>query len=49
MVLVVWGAAITVLGLKRLLGVPVWLGVGLNVVWMAAGWPLAAVVMRAPV
>jgi hypothetical protein len=49
MVLVIWGLAITVLGLKRILDVPVWLGVVLNVVWVAAGWPLSAVVMRSPV
>ena len=49
MVLVIWAAVITVLGLKRILGVPVWLGVALNVVWVAAGWPLGAVVMRSPV
>ena len=29
--------------------VGVWLGVVLNVVWVAAGWPLSAVVMRSPV
>ncbi len=49
MVLVIWGAVIIVLGLKRILDVPVWLGVVLNVVWVAAGWPLSAVVMRSPV
>ena len=49
MVLVLWGAAIMVLGLKRILDVPIWLGVVLNVIWMVAGWPLAALVMRSPV
>ena len=49
MVLVLWGAAIMVLGLKRILDVPIWLGVVLNVIWMVTGWPLAALVMRAPV
>lgn len=49
MVLVIWAAVITVLGLKRILEVPVWLGVVLNVVWVAAGWPLSATVMRSPV
>jgi hypothetical protein len=49
MVLVIWAAVITVLGLKRILDVPVWLGVVLNVVWVAAGWPLSAIVMRSPV
>ena len=49
MVLVIWGLAITVLGLKRILDVPVWLGVVLNVVWVAVGWPLSATVMRSPV
>jgi hypothetical protein len=49
MVLVIWAAVITVLGLKRILDVPVWLGVALNVVWVAAGWLLGATVMRSPV
>jgi hypothetical protein len=49
MVLAIWAAVITVLGFKRILGVPVWLGIVLNLVWMAGGWPLAALVMRSPV
>jgi hypothetical protein len=49
MVLVIWAALITVPGLKRILDEPVWLGVVLNVVWLAAGWPLGAIVMRSPV
>jgi hypothetical protein len=44
-----WGIAIVVLGLKRLLGVPVWLGIGLNGIWLALGLPMAMVFVRAPV
>jgi len=45
----VWGIAITVVGFKRLLGVPVWLGIVLNGVWLAVGVPLAMIFVRGPV
>lgn len=45
----VWGIAITVVGFKRLLGVPVWLGLILNLIWLAVGVPLAMLFVRGPV
>lgn len=44
-----WGIWITVLGFRRLLGVPVGLAILLNVVWIVLGLPLAMLFMRAPV
>lgn len=44
-----WGVFLTTLGLRRLLGVPVWLGLLLNALWIAGGLPLAILFMRAPV
>ena len=44
-----WGIAITIVGFKRLLGVPVWLGIVLNGVWLAVGVPLAMIFVRGPV
>jgi hypothetical protein len=49
LILDVWAVALTTLGFKRLLGLPLWLGVLLNLVWIALGLPLAIVVMRAPI
>ena len=49
LVLDIWGMVIVVLGLKRLLGVPLWLGIVLQVIWIALGLPLAVLLMRAPV
>jgi hypothetical protein len=49
LVLDLWGILITVKGFERILGVPVWLGVLLNLVWMALGVPLAIVFVRGPV
>ena len=44
-----WWIAITVIGFERHLGVPVWLGITLNLVWIVLGLPIAIVFMRAPV
>jgi len=49
LLIVIWWSVITVLGFKRVLGVPVWAGIVLNVVWVILGLPLAMVFMRAPV
>lgn len=49
MLIVLWGLAITVLGLVRLMELSLGLALLLNVVWVALGWPLAALIMRAPV
>lgn len=43
-----WGVLITVLGLKRVLGVPIWLGLLLNVLLMLVALPPAIMFMRAP-
>jgi hypothetical protein len=48
LVLVIWAVVITTLGFHRILGVPVWLAVLLNVVWLLLGEPLGALLMRAP-
>ncbi len=44
-----WAIALTVAGLRRLLGVPVRLAVLLNILWLALGVPIAMLFMRAPV
>lgn len=44
----VWGVAITVMGLTKLLGVPVWLGVGVYMLAIASAVPLAIMFMRSP-
>ena len=43
-----WGIVIVVVALKRLLGVPVWLGVLLNVAGLAVAMPFAVIIMRSP-
>jgi hypothetical protein len=49
LVLVIWAVVITTTGFKRILGLPVWLGILLNVIWLLLGEPLALIFMRAPV
>jgi hypothetical protein len=49
LVLVVWAMVITVTGFRRILGLPAWLAILLNVVWVVLGEPLGAIFMRAPV
>lgn len=49
LIIVVWAVGITTLGFKRILGVPVWLGVLLNLLWVLLGEPLGAIFMRAPI
>jgi len=44
----VWGVVITVVGLRKRLGVPVWLGVGMYLLAMAFSMPLAIMFMRSP-
>jgi hypothetical protein len=48
LIIVIWAVGITVLGFKRILDVPVWLGVLLNLLWVLLGEPLGAIFMRAP-
>ena len=44
----IWAIVIIVMGLKRILGVPVWLGIVLSILLIAAAMPLAIMFMRAP-
>jgi hypothetical protein len=44
-----WAIAISVIGLKRLLGTPVWLGVLINILAIVTWLPLAVMFMRSPV
>jgi len=48
LVLDLWGALLTAVALKRILGVPTWLGVLLYVLTVAAALPLAIMFMRSP-
>jgi hypothetical protein len=43
-----WAAAISVLGLKRILGVPVWLGAVLSLLAIPVALPFAIMFMRSP-
>lgn len=43
-----WGLAITVIGFKRILGMPVYMGTGLSLLWIVLGLPLAMLFMRGP-
>lgn len=45
----IWAIIIVTAGLKKLLGVPIGLGIVLNVLWIALGVPMAMVFMRGPV
>jgi hypothetical protein len=44
-----WGGVIVVLGLRKILGVPAWLGVMLYVLGIAIGLPLGIMFMRSPI
>lgn len=48
LVIDLWGVFIIVLGMKRILGVPVWLGVSLNILAIAVSLPVAIMFMRSP-
>ncbi|MBN1399447.1 MAG: hypothetical protein JXA74_01345 [Anaerolineae bacterium] len=48
LVLDVWGLVLAVVALKGLLGVPIWLGVALDLLAVAASLPLAIMFMRSP-
>jgi hypothetical protein len=45
----IWGILITILGLRRILDVPVWLGLLLYLVNMVFGYPLNMIFVRPPV
>jgi hypothetical protein len=44
----IWGGVIVVLGMKRILGVPVWMGLSLYILGVAFSFPLAIMFMRSP-
>jgi hypothetical protein len=43
-----WAAAITVIGLRRILGVPIWIGVPLALLGIPVALPFAIMFMRSP-
>jgi hypothetical protein len=49
LVLDVWTVVITVIGFRRMLGIPTWLAILLNLLWLVLGVPLAILFVRAPV
>lgn len=44
-----WGVAIIITGYKKMLQVPVWLGIVLNIIWILIGWPISMIFTRPPV
>ena len=44
----VWAVAITTIALKRILKVPIWLGILLNIIGMIVSMPFAIMFMRSP-
>jgi hypothetical protein len=49
LVLVLWYVVLTTVGFRQLLGLPVWLGILLNLLWLLLGEPLGVLFMRGPV
>jgi hypothetical protein len=49
LVLDIWAVVITVIGFRRLLGIPTGLAILLNLLWLLLGLPLAMLFVRAPV
>jgi hypothetical protein len=49
LVLYAWAVTITVTGFRRMLGVPVWFAILLNLLWLLLGLPLAILFVRGPV
>jgi hypothetical protein len=49
LVLDIWVVYITVIGFRRVLGIPTWLAILLNVLWLLLGLPLAILFVRGPV
>ena len=45
----IWAIVISIIALKRILDVPVWLGIVLNIIAIAVSLPLAIMFMRSPV
>ena len=48
LVIGLWAAMLTVLGLKRILGIPVWLGILLSILSVPVTLPIAIMFMRSP-
>ena len=48
LVIDLWGVTIGAICLKRILDLPVWIGVGVNLIGIAAALPLAIMFMRSP-
>ncbi len=44
----IWAIVITIIALKRIMNVPVWLGLILNIAGIAVSMPLAIMFMRSP-
>lgn len=49
MIIALWGIVIIIIGYKKLLQVPVWLGVLLNTIGIVIAWALSAIFIRPPV
>lgn len=49
LVLDIWAVVITVIGFRRMLGIPTWLAILLNVLWLLLSVPLAILFVRGPV
>jgi hypothetical protein len=49
LVIDIWAIAITTIALKRILNIPIWLGIVLSIVGIAASIPFAIIFMRSPV
>ncbi len=49
LILDIWVIVISVIALKRILDVPVWLGIVLNIIAIAVSLPLAIMFMRSPI
>ncbi len=49
LVIDIWAIIITTVALKRLINVPVWLGILLNIIGMAVSMPFAIMFMRSPI
>lgn len=48
LVIDIWAIVLTVISLKRILGVPIWIGVILNLIWILLALPLTMLIMRSP-
>jgi hypothetical protein len=48
-IIVVWGIVIMIIGYRRILQIPLWLAIVLNIIWMFLAIPLAMIFVRPPV